>query len=102
MTPKREGRAAVVLRHGRQFSASPLFAARPTHSKIQVSLHAVCVVDGRNQFACIGYGEVYPLWALSTVARGGLDWTTKQIGQVRFGVDKKRFVYCFRRVVIRF
>ena len=41
--------------------------------------------DGRNQFASIGYGEVYPLWALSTVARGGLEWTTKQIGQVRYG-----------------
>lgn len=34
------------------------------------------------QFSIIGFGEIYPLWALSTVASGGLDWTTKQIGQV--------------------
>ncbi|CAM9128529.1 unnamed protein product, partial [Hapterophycus canaliculatus] len=32
-------------------------------------------------FVTIGSREVYPLWALSTVASGGLDWTTKQIGQ---------------------
>lgn len=38
----------------------------------------------RSQFASLGGQEVYPLWALSTVANGGLDWTTKQIGQVRF------------------
>ncbi len=35
------------------------------------------------QFACIGWGEVYPLWALSTVAKGGLNWRTDQIGKVR-------------------
>lgn len=34
------------------------------------------------QFITIGYQEVYPLWALSTVAKGGLDWTTKDIGEV--------------------
>lgn len=40
---------------------------------------------GLPQFITIGSREVYPLWALSTVASGGLDWTTKQIGQVRRG-----------------
>ncbi|CAM9131751.1 unnamed protein product, partial [Laminaria digitata] len=32
-------------------------------------------------FLIIGSQEVYPLWALSTFANGGLDWTTRQIGQ---------------------
>eukprot|EP00752_Nemacystus_decipiens_P011400 g10125.t2 len=45
-------------------------------------VRAILFVYGVYSFASIGYGEVYPLWALSTVASGGLDWTTKQIGQV--------------------
>ncbi|CBN75080.1 conserved unknown protein [Ectocarpus siliculosus] len=32
-------------------------------------------------FVAIGNRELYPLWALSTVASGGLDWSSKQIGQ---------------------
>ncbi|CAM9579188.1 unnamed protein product [Ectocarpus fasciculatus] len=32
-------------------------------------------------FVTIGNRELYPLWALSTVASGGLDWNSKQIGQ---------------------
>ncbi|CAM9287714.1 unnamed protein product [Ectocarpus sp. 8 AP-2014] len=32
-------------------------------------------------FVAIGSRELYPLWALSTVASGGLDWSSKQIGQ---------------------
>ncbi|CAN0113599.1 unnamed protein product [Ectocarpus sp. 12 AP-2014] len=32
-------------------------------------------------FASLGGQEAYPLWAISTVENGGLDWTTKQIGQ---------------------
>lgn len=35
------------------------------------------------QFCVSGFEEVFPLWALSTVASGGLDWTTQGIGQVR-------------------
>lgn len=34
------------------------------------------------QFVHIGSREVYPLWALSTVHAGGVDWTTKEIGEV--------------------
>eukprot|EP00903_Cladosiphon_okamuranus_P009002 g8611.t1 len=45
-------------------------------------VRAILIVYGVYSFASIGYGEIYPLWALSTVASGGLDWTTKQIGQV--------------------
>lgn len=44
-----------------------------------VSLSLVLV----HQFVAIGSRELYPLWALSTVASGGLDWSSKQIGQVR-------------------
>eukprot|EP00752_Nemacystus_decipiens_P011395 g10122.t1 len=32
-------------------------------------------------FIVIGSREVYPLWALSTVQAGGIDWTTKEIGE---------------------
>lgn len=35
------------------------------------------------QFLDNGFDEVFPLWVISTVPRGGLDWTTKDIGQVR-------------------
>ncbi|CAM9581917.1 unnamed protein product [Ectocarpus sp. 12 AP-2014] len=45
-------------------------------------VRAILVVYGIYSFSLIGFGEIYPLWALSTVASGGLDWTTKQIGQV--------------------
>lgn len=34
------------------------------------------------QFLHSGFDEVFPLWALSAVASGGLDWTSKDIGQV--------------------
>ena len=34
------------------------------------------------QFVYSGFDEVYPLWALATVAKGGLDWSTVQIGKV--------------------
>lgn len=60
-----------------------------------------CVCVRCTQFACIGYGEVYPLWALSTVARGGLDWTTKQIGQVRLSVHIET-TRAFSRVFLSF
>ena len=50
----------------------PLFVSGPYASRVASKLQAV-------YFGC---QEVYPLWALSTVASGGLDWTSKQIGQV--------------------
>eukprot|EP00904_Undaria_pinnatifida_P001778 jgi/Undpi1/11600/HiC_scaffold_30.g13895.m1 len=31
-----------------------------------------------------GFDEVYPLWALASAAKGGLDWSTPQIGKVFF------------------
>lgn len=34
------------------------------------------------QIAHTGFDDVFPLWALSTVGSGGLDWTSKEIGQV--------------------
>ncbi|CAM9564568.1 unnamed protein product [Ectocarpus sp. 6 AP-2014] len=45
-------------------------------------VRAILFVYGIYSFSLIGFGEIFPLWALSTVASGGLDWTTKQIGQV--------------------
>ncbi|CAN0223141.1 unnamed protein product [Pylaiella littoralis] len=45
-------------------------------------VRAILFVYGLYSFSIIGFGELYPLWALSTVAKGGLDWTTTQIGQV--------------------
>lgn len=35
------------------------------------------------QFVFSGFDEVYALWALSTRASGGLDWTSQEIGQVK-------------------
>lgn len=35
-----------------------------------------------SKFAISGVENVYSLWALSTIPRGGLDWTTNEIGQV--------------------
>ena len=35
------------------------------------------------QFLIIGFDEAYPLWTISSVASGGLDWTTPEVGQVR-------------------
>ena len=35
-----------------------------------------------SQFAFSGFDEVFPLWCLSTVGNGGLDWSSQQIGQV--------------------
>lgn len=35
------------------------------------------------KFAFSGFDEVYSLWTLTTLAKGGLDWSTLQIGQVR-------------------
>jgi len=32
-----------------------------------------------------GLANIFSLWALSTVPKGGLEWSTKQIGQVWFG-----------------
>ena len=37
------------------------------------------------------FNEVFSLWSLSTIASGGLDWSTVQIGQV--GVNEP----CYRR-----
>eukprot|EP00904_Undaria_pinnatifida_P006139 jgi/Undpi1/2655/HiC_scaffold_13.g06033.m1 len=33
-------------------------------------------------FLIIGFDEAYPLWTISSVASGGLDWTTPEVGQV--------------------
>ncbi|CAM9442411.1 unnamed protein product, partial [Laminaria digitata] len=30
----------------------------------------------------IGFDEAYPLWAISSVGSGGLDWTIQEVGQV--------------------
>lgn len=35
------------------------------------------------QFAVVGFDETYPLWAISSVGNGGLDWTVLEVGQVR-------------------
>ena len=29
-----------------------------------------------------GFDEVYALWALSSASKGGLEWSSQQIGQV--------------------
>lgn len=42
------------------------------------------MTNDNTQFVVIGSREVYPLWALSTVQAGGVDWTTKEIGEVRY------------------
>lgn len=34
------------------------------------------------QFLTIGFDETYPLWAISSVGSGGLDWTIQEVGQV--------------------
>lgn len=39
------------------------------------------------QAVIVGHDEIYPLWAMSTLRAGGLEWTTRQIGQVRAGAD---------------
>lgn len=35
-----------------------------------------------SQLVYSGFDEVYPLWALSSVSKGGLDWSSPQIGKV--------------------
>lgn len=32
-------------------------------------------------FLTIGFDETYPLWAISSVGSGGLDWTIQEVGQ---------------------
>ncbi|CAN0142038.1 unnamed protein product [Ascophyllum nodosum] len=44
-------------------------------------VRGIIFVYGLISFTKIGIDEVYPLWALSTAASGGLDWTTKDIGK---------------------
>lgn len=34
------------------------------------------------QFLALGFDEAYPLWAISSVSSGGMDWTTHDVGQV--------------------
>lgn len=34
------------------------------------------------QFLDNGFDEAYPLWAISSAGSGGLDWTTREVGQV--------------------
>lgn len=41
----------------------------------------VAYVSG--QLIDMGFEAVYPLWAISSVGSGGLDWSTKDVGQVR-------------------
>ena len=49
-----------------------------------------------SKFAYSGVDNVYALWALSTVPKGGLDWSTKEIGQVggRYGPFIHTYVSC--------
>lgn len=35
------------------------------------------------QFIDMGVDALFPLWAISSVASGGLDWDTDDVGQVR-------------------
>lgn len=39
--------------------------------------------ENRRQGCIVGLEELYPLWALSTVGAGGLEYSTVQIGKVR-------------------
>ncbi|CAN0435171.1 unnamed protein product, partial [Ectocarpus sp. 12 AP-2014] len=48
--------------------------------RVKPLLFLVCVV----QSLLAGFEEVFPLWALSTVGVGGLDWGTMEIGKVLF------------------
>lgn len=70
---------SIARKHGK-------FLARAESGPVLYFCRRAC------QFLNIGAQEVYPLWALSTQSKGGLDWTTKQIGQVR---DIKQFIYLF-------
>eukprot|EP00904_Undaria_pinnatifida_P003321 jgi/Undpi1/12990/HiC_scaffold_7.g02654.m1 len=45
-----------------------------------------------------GFDEVYALWALSSVSKGGLEWSSKQIGQVFLACGM--FVLFFELVVV--
>lgn len=44
------------------------------------------------QFVTTGFQEMYPLWAMSTVANGGLDWSTQDIGKVNFDIFCKGYL----------
>lgn len=48
------------------------------------------------QLTASGYREVYPLWTISTLASGGLDWTTTQIGQVINAPLNVPVLHCYR------
>eukprot|EP00904_Undaria_pinnatifida_P008637 jgi/Undpi1/4903/HiC_scaffold_19.g08255.m1 len=50
----------------------------------QGNIRVLLLINGI--YACVysGFNEVYPLWALSSEAKGGLDWSTPQIGKVLF------------------
>lgn len=43
-----------------------------------------------------GFSEVFPLWALSSVAKGGLESSTNDIAQVRFLRAPMRFLCTIR------
>eukprot|EP00904_Undaria_pinnatifida_P000576 jgi/Undpi1/10519/HiC_scaffold_29.g12969.m1 len=67
---------------GDTFSGSTGDDLKPKSLLAQPRVRTLLFIEGIYSLSYSGFNEVYSLWSLSTVAKGGLDWSTVQIGQV--------------------
>lgn len=55
----------------------------------------ICIY-GLYSFLYTGFDQVFPLWTISSVTKGGLDWTTSEIGQVLLACGLSILIFeCF-------
>eukprot|EP00904_Undaria_pinnatifida_P005739 jgi/Undpi1/2295/HiC_scaffold_13.g05679.m1 len=55
---------------------------QPTSLLAQPHIRTLLFIDMLFSLSYAGFDEVFSLWCLSTVDKGGLDWSTVQIGQM--------------------
>ncbi|CAN0043325.1 unnamed protein product, partial [Ectocarpus sp. 12 AP-2014] len=56
-------------------------------------VRALLIIYGIYMFIISGFEDLFALWALSTTAAGGLDWSAEQIGQVLLASGLMVFVF---------
>eukprot|EP00904_Undaria_pinnatifida_P000581 jgi/Undpi1/10523/HiC_scaffold_29.g12973.m1 len=67
---------------GDTFSSTTGDDLKPQSLLAQPRIRTLLFIEGIYSLSYSGFNEVYSLWSLSTIAKGGLDWSTVQIGQV--------------------
>eukprot|EP00904_Undaria_pinnatifida_P000536 jgi/Undpi1/10483/HiC_scaffold_29.g12933.m1 len=60
---------------------------QPTSLLAQPHIRTLLFIDMLFSLSYAGFDEVFSLWCLSTVEKGGLDWSTVQIGQFYVGIS---------------